>query len=114
MKPTSDRFNSYQIMWVVVFFDLPTETKIQRKRYADFRKALISDGFTMFQYSIYVRHCPSRENMEVHINRVSGIIPEEGKVCIITLTDKQFSSIKIFEGRKKADPCVEAIQLEIW
>ncbi len=114
MKPSTSRFNAYQIMWILVFFDLPTETAVQRKKYADFRKRLLVDGFTMFQYSIYVRHCPSRENMDVHINRVVSFIPDEGKVCIINLTDKQFSSIRIFEGQKKAAPMVEAIQLEIW
>ena len=46
-------------MWVLVLFDLPTETKRDRKASADFRKKLIQDGFTMFQFSIYVRHCPS-------------------------------------------------------
>ena len=54
-----DRFSEYRIMWVLVFFDLPTETKRERKLYADFRKKLLQDGFTMFQFSIYVRHCPS-------------------------------------------------------
>ena len=45
--------NAYRIMWVLVFFDLPTETKKQRKAAAGFRKDLLKDGFTMFQYSIY-------------------------------------------------------------
>ena len=33
-----DRFSEYRIMWVLVFFDLPTESKRERKLYADFRK----------------------------------------------------------------------------
>ena len=57
-----DRFSEYRIMWVLVFFDLPTETKKEKKAYADFRKNLQKDGFTMFQFSIYVRHCASSEN----------------------------------------------------
>ena len=70
-----DRFSEYRIMWVLVFFDLPTETKRERKLYADFRKKLLQDGFTMFQFSIYVRHCPSRENADVHIRRVKLSLP---------------------------------------
>ena len=50
-----ERFSEYRIMWILVFFDLPTETKKERKIYTDFRKKIISDGFTMFQFSIYVR-----------------------------------------------------------
>ena len=65
-----DRFSEYRIMWVLVLFDLPTETKKEKKAYSDFRKNLQRDGFTMFQFSIYVRHCASQENAEVHIKRV--------------------------------------------
>ncbi len=62
-----DRFSEYRIMWVLVFFDLPTESKRERKLYADFRKKLLQDGFTMFQFSIYVRHCPSRKHSVNHV-----------------------------------------------
>jgi CRISPR-associated protein Cas2 len=54
-------------MWVLVFFDLPTETKKDRKIYSRFRKDIMSYGFQMFQFSIYLRHCSSRENANVHI-----------------------------------------------
>lgn len=64
------RFSEYRIMWVLVLFDLPTDTKKDRKEYALFHKKLLMDGFTMFQFSIYLRHCPSAENADVHIARV--------------------------------------------
>lgn len=87
-------------MWVLVLFDLPTETKKDRREAAEFRKQLVRDGFTMFQFSIYLRHCPSRENAEVHIRRVKGMLPEAGKVGIICITDKQFGQMEIFSARK--------------
>ena len=74
------RLNEYRILWVLVFFDLPTETKKERKAASDFRKYILKDGFTMFQFSIYIRHCSSRENAEVHIKRVKAILPEYGPV----------------------------------
>ncbi len=95
-------------------FDLPNDTKQQRKRYSEFRKLLIQDGFSMFQFSIYVRNCPSRENTKVHIDRIKKFLPEEGKVCIITITEKQFNEIMLFEGLKKTPPMPEAIQLEFF
>ena len=52
-----DRFNAYRIMWLFCLFDLPTNTKAQRKRASDFRKFLLEDGFDMMQYSVYKRHC---------------------------------------------------------
>jgi len=73
-----DRYSEYRIMWVLVFFDLPTETAKDKKAYVLFRKNLQKDGFTMFQFSIYVRHCASYENAEVHIKRVKSFLPEFG------------------------------------
>lgn len=101
-------------MWILVMFDLPTETKVQRKRYTEFRKFLIQDGFSMFQFSIYVRNCASRENAKVHVDRINKFLPPDGKVCIITITEKQFNDILIFEGLKKTPPLPEAIQLELF
>lgn len=108
------RFSEYRIMWIMVLFDLPTETKRQRKEATDFRKFLIQDGFAMFQFSIYVRHCASKENADVHISRVSNHIPGDGKVCVLTLTDRQFGDIKIFEGAAKVAPIPPSIQLELF
>ncbi len=97
------RLNQYRIMWVFVFFDLPTETAKDRKQAALFRKRLIENGFSMFQFSIYVRHCPSRENAEVHVKRVKSFLPPSGKVVIMQITDKQFGMIEIFDAKKEAD-----------
>ncbi len=93
------RLNQYRVMWVFVFFDLPTETKKDRRNYALFRKSLQKDGFSMLQYSIYVRHCNSRENAEVHIRRVKSFLAPKGEIIIFTLTDKQFGNMDFFRGR---------------
>lgn len=106
--------NTYRILWVLVFFDLPTETRAERKRYADFRKKLLKDGFGMFQFSIYLRHCNSRENAEVHIKRVKANLPPHGHVGILCITDKQFGMMEIFYGRKKANPDPPPQQLELF
>lgn len=98
---SQDRFNAYRIMWVLVFFDLPTETKATRKAAGLFRKRLVKDGFTMFQFSIYLRHCPSRENAQAHIDRVKNSLPKKGKVGILCITDKQFGNMELFHGKKE-------------
>lgn len=107
-----DRLSEYRIMWILVFFDLPTETKKDKKAYAFFRKQLQMDGFTMFQYSIYVRHCASIANADVHIKRVKNFIPEYGHVAIISITDKQFSEIVVYHGSKVATVKPQPMQLE--
>jgi CRISPR-associated protein Cas2 len=87
-------------MWVFVHFDLPTETKKDRKNYSKFRKYLLDDGFTMFQFSMYARHCSSRENAEVHKKRVKINLPPMGQVIVIEITDAQFGRLEFFNGRK--------------
>ena len=95
-------------------FDLPTETKKDIREYNLFRKRLKKDGFTMFQFSIYVRHCASMENAEVHRKRVKAILPEFGKVGIMCITDKQFANIELFYGNKPHKPNVAGQQLELF
>jgi CRISPR-associated protein Cas2 len=81
-------------------FDLPTETKQEKKAYTQFRKKILADGFHMFQFSMYIRHYPSRENAEVHVLRVKRLLPEKGHIGILTITDKQFGMMEIFRGRE--------------
>ena len=101
-------------MWVMVLFDLPTDTPAERKAYARFRKSLLKDGFDMFQFSIYVRHCMSHENAEVHTKRVKSFLPKKGKVGIFRITDKQFGMMEIFEGREIQNIPPPPQQLEIF
>jgi CRISPR-associated protein Cas2 len=110
----SERLNAYRVMWTLVMYDLPTETKKDRKAAARFRKELVQDGFSMFQFSMYVRHSPSSENAEVHKNRVNKFLPEHGKVGILQITDKQFGQMQIFFGRKPQELPEVPQQLELF
>lgn len=101
-------------MWVLVFFDLPTDSANERKYAAKFRKEIMRDGFTMFQFSIYLRHCPSKENADVHIKRVKNLLPEKGHVGIMCVTDKQFGMMEIFYGKKVAEKETPYQQLELF
>ena len=108
------RFNQYRVMWVFVFFDLPTETKREKRSYSTFRKKLLNDGFTMFQFSIYLRHCASRENAQVHINRVKSNLPPKGHVGVLCVTDKQFGKMELFIGKKEEKVTTPYQQLELF
>ena len=106
--------NGYAIMWLYVMFDLPVETKSQRKAAARFRKDLLKDGFCMHQFSVYVRHCASNEMATVHIKRVQAMVPDEGLVSILKVTDKQFGDTIRFVGRKRKPPPPMPLQLEFF
>lgn len=109
-----DRFNQYRVMWVMVLFDLPTETKTDTKNYRRFVDVLEKDGFTRFQFSIFLRHCTSQDNAKVHIKRVKQNLPPKGHVCIFYITDKQFSMMEVFISQKKEELPRPAQQLEIF
>lgn len=94
----ADRF-----MRLLVFFDLPVNTKKRRKEYARFRKALIQDGFLMLQYSVYVRLARNHDDAKKHMRYVEDNLPPAGSVRALTITDKQYVQMKILCGQAMAD-----------
>lgn len=101
-------------MWILILFDLPTDTKKDKREYTDFRKNLQKDGFTMFQFSIYIRNCASVENAQVHIKRVKSFLPTHGHVGIMCITDKQFGAMELFYGKRSEPPNAPGQQLELF
>ncbi|MDT8283064.1 MAG: CRISPR-associated endonuclease Cas2 [Gammaproteobacteria bacterium] len=101
-------------MWVIVLFDLPTDTPEARKQYTNFRKSLLDDGFQMMQYSVYMRHSASDENALVHAKRIKSALPPDGEVRIIKITDKQFGSIEVFFGKKRVQTEQTPLQLQFF
>lgn len=106
--------NGYRIMWLFVFFDLPTETKTDRRNAQQFRKNLMKDGFTMMQFSVYTRHCASSESADVHEKRVNKLLPPLGKVSLLRITDKQYGNIANFWGAAELPAAPQPQQLELF
>jgi CRISPR-associated protein Cas2 len=106
--------NGYRIMWLFVFFDLPTETKTDKKNASVFRQNLLKDGFSMMQYSVYIRHCASSESADAHEKRINKMLPPMGKVSILRITDKQFGNIMNFWGRAELPKAPQPTQLELF
>jgi CRISPR-associated protein Cas2 len=109
-----NRLNAYRIMWLLVMYDLPTETKTDRKNAQKFRKDIMKDGFQMFLFSKYIRHCASKENADVHVSRVKRLLPPYGTIGIIRITDKQFGEMEIFTNRKMVENSLGVQQLELF
>lgn len=53
-------------MRIIVFFDIPTKTKRDRKYAGRFRKFLLKEGYCMLQYSVYVRVCNGVDAVKKH------------------------------------------------
>jgi len=82
-------------------FDLPVDSKDARKQYTRFRKALLAEGFTMLQFSVYARFCNSEESATAQRNRVRGAIPEDGQVRLLSVTDHQFGKMEVYFGKNR-------------
>lgn len=106
--------SGYRSMWVLAMFDLPVDTKAARRAYAQFRKKLLEDGFTKMQFSVYIRHCASEENARVHLARVERMVPDDGEVRVLAVTDKQFERMRIYWGKKRRRPDPPPPQLELF
>ena len=105
-------FGEFKAMWLMCLFDLPVETEFEKREYTRFRKFLKSEGFYMIQYSVYIRPCPSQENLETHRQRIERSLPENGEVRLIPFTDYQFRKMHIFYSRRRKK--VEDQPKELW
>lgn len=96
--------SGYRLMWILVMFDLPTDTRSQRKAAGDFRKFLLDEGFERSQFSVYARFVNGKEAFETRVGRIERALPSLGDVQILNFTDRQYQNIIHFSNqyRRKA------------
>jgi len=100
--------SSFRRMVLFAMFDMPTETKGDLKRYRQFRKDLLSYGFIMFQYSVYVRFCDSLYMAEKYEARIEEVAPEKSSIRVLRVTENQYKNMIIVENyREKPEEKVE-------
>jgi len=86
-------------MWLYVLFDLPVNTKRERKEATEFRKNLLKVGFEMSQFSVYHKYCSSSDKADSISNQVKRFLPSGGIVDVLLITDKQFGNIKRYHAK---------------
>ncbi len=92
-----------RFMRILVFFDLPVSTREKRKQYANFRKFLIKDGFSMIQFSVYSRVTRNSDDAAKHKALIRRNLPPEGSVRVMTVTEKQYESMDLLIGDRTSD-----------
>lgn len=85
-------------MRMIVFFDLPVKTKLQRKTATKFRNFLLQDGFFMVQFSVYCRICNGYDDVEKHKARIRTNKPDNGSVRLLVITEKQYEKMELIIG----------------
>lgn len=89
-------------VWCLIMFDLPVQTKTQRREATKFRKLLVDSGYALIQYSIYGKYSPTiQSNMAIE-RFIKAHLPQDGEVRMLHLTDCQWSTATRIVARK---PC---------
>ena len=107
---------SYKVGWMIVAFDLPVKSKLQRRAASDFRKFLLEEGFQMIQFSFYARSMVTQARMETHMRRIKKSLPTEGSVRAIYVTQAQWERSYVAYGKpaKEQNPEEVPQQLQFW
>ena len=85
-------------MRVMVMFDLPTDTSMDRRHYRWFRKFLIDEGFVMMQESIYTKICLNLHAVYKVELSVRKHCPPKGIVQVMSVTERQFAGMQLLVG----------------
>jgi len=85
-------------MRLLVLFDLPVVTRAERRAYTVFRRFLLNDGYDMIQFSVYGRIVNGNDAEQKHLKRLVDNLPPEGSVRCLSVTEKQFASMKLLVG----------------
>lgn len=87
-------------MRMMLLFDLPSVTYIDRKAYNRFRKFIMKEGFIMMQESVYVKLLLNNTAAKLQSERIRENAPTKGIVELLLVTEKQFSTIEYITGSK--------------
>ena len=87
-----------RFMRTFVMFDLPVLTAADRREYRRFRKFLVKTGFVMLQESVYSKLSLNATAAGTVENIVKLNAPKRGLVQLLTVTEKQYASMKYITG----------------
>ena len=95
--------SAFRIMWLVIMFDLPTQTKKDRKRYRWLSRYLDKEGFIRLQYSVYAKVFNSLQSANHGKKRMKEFLRvnvKKGNIRMLLFTDAQFGKMEIIVGEQ--------------
>ena len=93
----------YRIMRMMLFFDLPSVTKVDKREYRNFVKFIKEHGFIRLQESVYVKLATNQTVVDSHIKLIKANLPKAGLIAVLTITEKQFNGIDFLSGNFSTD-----------
>jgi CRISPR-associated protein Cas2 len=95
-------------------FDLPVQTKAERRHATRFRELLLDLGYQRMQFSVYARFSPSVSSVIPAISTIKGNLPDGGEVRILSMTDHQWATALRFSNAKGVEAEDAPSQLAIF
>lgn len=99
---TATYLSGFRVMWMLVMFDLPVDTRASARAATKFREFLLDQGFEMSQFSVYARFCNGKEQYDAHLRRIQSALPERGEVQILQFTDKQYENTVRYSNKSRS------------
>ena len=90
-------------MRMILFFDLPSVTKKEIREYTKFVKLLKKEGFIRMQESVFSKLALNQSAVNSVMIELKKKLPPEGVISVLTITEKQFSSIEHILGGFETD-----------
>lgn len=94
---------SYRYMRIIVMFDLPVMTAMDRKEYIRFRKYLIKSGFMMLQESVYCKIAPNSVSADMIVQGIKKNKTQAGLIQVLNVTEKQYAKMEYVTGKRRTD-----------
>ena len=88
-------------MRILLLFDLPSVEAYEKKEYRIFKQALVKNGYTMMQFSVYMKPINGQIKVESEIKKLSKYLPDSGNIRLIQVTEKQYQEMYMILGNKK-------------
>ena len=92
-----------RFMRMILFFDLPSVSKAEQREYTKFIKMIKSKGFCMLQESVYTKLALNESVVISTMREIKKKLPKDGIISVLTITEKQYSSIEHILGEVNTD-----------
>ena len=88
-------------MRLILLFDLPSVEAYEKKEYRIFKNALLKNGYTMMQFSVYMKPINGQIKIEIEAKKLRKYIPESGNIRMLQVTEKQYLDMYMVLGHQK-------------
>lgn len=97
-------------MRLILFFDLPMDSFLERRSYSAFRKFLLHDGYLILQKSVYTKLVTNDQMAIAAVSRLKQNKPSHGLVQLLKVTERQYAGMECIAGNAMSHNEINTIE----